>query len=104
MIEPVAVSGPAGDPIEQIAFVEELGRVVSFRLEPGRAVPETRSTQLLLVALADLTLDVGAPLGETTRIQLEAGQVRVFPQGVAGLTNAGADDARFTIIDLAAAQ
>lgn len=100
MIEPPAVEGPTHDVVEQVAFIEDVGRVVSFRLAPGGAVPENRSTQVLLVALTDLTIDVGVHSRDAVRISLRAGQAQLLSTGVTGLANAGADEARFTLIDL----
>ncbi len=100
MIELSAAEGPIENPVEEVAVIDTVGRVVSFRLAPGEAVPETRSAPVLVVAVTDVRLDVGAQTGEAVRIKLQAGQARLFPRGVAGLTNQGAREARFTLIDL----
>jgi hypothetical protein len=104
MIELLTGVGPPQGVVEQVAFIEEVGRVVSFRLAPGGAVPETCADPLLIVAATDLDLEAGDRSGEARRIQLQAGQAQLLSNGVAGLANLGAAEARFTLIDLPRAE
>lgn len=104
MIELLAVEGPPHGAVEQVAFIQEVGRVVSFRLAPGGAVPETCAEPILILAATDLDLEVGDPSGETRRIKLQAGQAQLLSSGVAGLANLRAAEARFTLIDLPSAE
>lgn len=104
MIELLVVDTPPANAVEQVTFIQEVGRVASFRLPPGGGVPETRSTPVLMVALTELAIDVGTPPQHTVHVQLEPGQAHYFPTGVSGLANTGDADIRFTLIDMAEAQ
>jgi hypothetical protein len=100
MIELFAVTTPPHSTIEQVAFIENVGRVASFNLAPGGAVPETREAPLLIVAVTDLELRVTDPSNGERRISLQAGQAQLLANGVAGLENLGKAEARFTLVDL----
>lgn len=96
------VSEPVMKPaaiVEQVGFVDDVGRVVSFALGPGQAVPETRRASVVIVALTDLSLEAGHRSQDPTRLTLQAGQASLLPDGFAGLANTGDSAARFTLID-----
>jgi len=100
MIELLAVDSPPYGAVEQVAFIENVGRVVSFNLAPGGAVPETREAPLLIVAATDLELAIGGQSRASRSITLQAGQAHLLSTGVAGLENVGHAEARFTLIEL----
>ena len=104
MIELLTIDAPAHEAVQQVAFVEQLGRVVSFKLPPGGAVPETRAAPMLMIAATDLVLEPSGLSPDTGRIELRAGEVHLLSFGVTGLANVGASEARFTLIDLPSAK
>ena len=100
MIELISVQDQIQDVIEHVAFIHEVGRVASFRLATGAAIPETRATPVLMVALTDLAVEVSDPSHGFQHVILQAGQAHLLASGVAGLANVGPNEARFTLVDL----
>jgi hypothetical protein len=91
-------------PVQQVRHVERVGRVASLRLGPGAALPETRSHPVLLVAVTDVDLQVGAPGSRPGRVvSLRTGDIEVLSAGVAVIKNIGPCDAQFSLIDMRAA-
>ena len=101
MIELYSVEQAVPHPVQQVRHVEAIGRVVSLRLVPGAALPETRDQPVLLVAVTDLDLEVGAPGSERVlTLSLQAGDVEFLRSGVAIIRNTGRADAQFSLIDV----
>jgi len=101
VIELYSVELDVHHPVQLVRHVDHIGRVVSLRLAPGAALPENRNQPVLVVAVTDLELQVGAPgSGLTRTISLVAGDVEFLSSGLAVIKNAGRADAQFSLIDV----
>ncbi len=104
MIELYSVERELHHPVQQVRHVQSVGRVVSLRLAPGAAIPETRNQPVLIVAVTDAELQLGAPGYEPRRtVSLRAGDVEALSAGVAVIKNVGPSHAQFNLIDMRAA-